>query len=408
MVTRDEDTGESGARLFGRSYLLANGVQLGISIVFISLMTYMALYAVRLFAVSETAAGFAASSFILGAAVVRMALGKFIDVIGRRRTLLIALTVFLVCCLLYPVALSYPALLGVRLLHGAAFGSTSTAITAVAIALIPPARRSEGLGYFGLSATIATAVGPLVAVPMSLYLDPAWMFAFVGGCSLLTLICLLLMRVPERIIGAEERAGLWRIRARDIVDPQALPIALVVLLCSGGYSMIMTYLTPFLVLEDRALAATVFFMIFAVAMMLVRLVAGRVQDTRGDNAVIPAVMLSFAAALVLLAASQQWWAVVVSAVLAGIGFGGLLPCLQVVGVNRVSGDRVAIATSTHYLMLDGGIAVGPVVLGPLIALTGYPGLFFAGAVLAVVGVAVYWWVHGRHAAAPRHGAGAQH
>lgn len=398
--------GGASNRLFGRSYLLANGVQLGISVVFISLMTYMALYAARLFAVSETAAGFAASSFILGAAVVRIALGKFIDLIGRRRMLLIALVVFLGCCLLYPVALSYPALLGVRLLHGAAFGTASTAITAVAIALIPPARRSEGLGYFGLSATIATAVGPLVAVPMSLYLDPVWMFAFVAGIAALTLVCLLLMRVPERAVTAEERAGVWRIRARDLIDPQALPISLVVLLCSGGYSMIMTYLTPFLVLQDQALAATVYFVLFAVTMMLVRLVAGKLQDTRGDNAVIPVTILSFAAALVLLAVSQQWWAVVVSAVLAGIGFGGLLPCLQVVGVNRVTGDRVAIATSTHYLMLDGGIAIGPVVLGPLIVLTGYPGLFLAGAVLAVAGVVVYWWVHGRHAATPRPVAGA--
>lgn len=398
--------GGASNRLFGRSYLLANGVQLGISVVFISLMTYMALYAARLFAVSETAAGFAASSFILGAAVVRIALGKFIDLIGRRRMLLIALVVFLGCCLLYPVALSYPALLGVRLLHGAAFGTASTAITAVAIALIPPARRSEGLGYFGLSATIATAVGPLVAVPMSLYLDPVWMFAFVAGIAALTLVCLLLMRVPERAVTAEERAGVWRIRARDLIDPQALPISLVVLLCSGGYSMIMTYLTPFLVLQDQALAATVYFVLFAVTMMLVRLVAGKLQDTRGDNAVIPVTILSFAAALVLLAVSQQWWAVVVSAVLAGIGFGGLLPCLQVVGVNRVTGDRVAIATSTHYLMLDGGIAIGPVVLGPLIVLTGYPGLFLAGAVLAVAGVVVYWWVHGRHETMPRPVAGA--
>lgn len=398
--------GGASNRLFGRSYLLANGVQLGISVVFISLMTYMALYAARLFAVSETAAGFAASSFILGAAVVRIALGKFIDLIGRRRMLLIALVVFLGCCLLYPVALSYPALLGVRLLHGAAFGTASTAITAVAIALIPPARRSEGLGYFGLSATIATAVGPLVAVPMSLYLDPVWMFAFVAGIAALTLVCLLLMRVPERAVTAEERAGVWRIRARDLIDPQALPISLVVLLCSGGYSMIMTYLTPFLVLQDQALAATVYFVLFAVTMMLVRLVAGKLQDTRGDNAVIPVTILSFAAALVLLAVSQQWWAVVVSAVLAGVGFGGLLPCLQVVGVNRVTGDRVAIATSTHYLMLDGGIAIGPVVLGPLIVLTGYPGLFLAGAVLAVAGVVVYWWVHGRHETTPRPVAGA--
>lgn len=383
-------------RLFTGNYLLANGVQLGISIVFISLMTYMALYAAQMFGVGETAAGFAASSFILGAAIARIAFGKMIDVIGRRRVLIVALSVFLICSLLYPVALNYPALLGVRLVHGLAFGTTSTAITAVAIALIPPTRRSEGLGYFGLSATVATAFGPLVAVPMNLYLDPAWMFVFTGGISVLTLISLVFMSVPERSVSEAERARLWVFRLSDLIDPKALPIALVVLLCSGGYSMIMTYLTPFMVYGDQAFAATVFFMLFALFMLLVRLVAGRLQDSRGDNAVIPAMILTFAVALALIAVSQQLWAVIVSAVLAGIGFGGLLPCLQVVGVNRAAGDRVAIATSTHYLMLDGGIAVGPIVLGSLIGTAGYQGLYVAGALLAVAAIGLYWLVHGRH------------
>ena len=46
-------------------------------------------------------------------------------------------------------------LLAVRILHGAGFGITTTTYGTVVSDLIPSARRGEGMGYFGLSGTIA-------------------------------------------------------------------------------------------------------------------------------------------------------------------------------------------------------------------------------------------------------------
>ena len=49
-------------------------------------------------------------------------------------------------------------LLAVRILHGAGFGITTTTYGTVVSDLIPSARRGEGMGYFGLSGTIAMAL----------------------------------------------------------------------------------------------------------------------------------------------------------------------------------------------------------------------------------------------------------
>lgn len=150
-------------------------------------------------------------------------------------------------------------------------------------------------------------------------------------------------------------------------------------------------------------AASVFFMVFALSMLGVRLFAGRIHDRRGENAVIPVALLSFALALALIAFAQNIWIVIIAAILGGIGQGGAVPSLQSVGISRTTHDRVPIATSTHYLALDAGIAVGPVALGFMIGLSGYPGLYLAGAAVLLGSILVYWLTHGRHAVRPKSG-----
>ena len=80
-----------------------------------------------------------------------------------------------------------------------------------------------------------------------------------------------------------------------------------------------------------------------------------------------------------------------------MGFGALMPCAQAIAVNAVPIAELGIATSTFFLMLDVGIGFGPVVLGLLIPHLGYTGMFGALAVLSVLGIGMYFQVHGRHA-----------
>lgn len=58
-------------------------------------------------------------------------------------------------------------------------------------------------------------------------------------------------------------------------------------------------------------------------------------------------------------------------------------------------ERIGIAMSTHYLMLDAGVAIGPVLFGFLIPLVGYQGLYLALAGDVLAAVVLYWFVHGQ-------------
>lgn len=387
--------------LFTRDYFLAFTVLLGSYIVFISLMTFMALYAAERFQANDTATGFAASSFVLGAGLVRLVIGKYLDFIGRKRTLIIALTIFVVCSLLYPLIDHYALLIITRLVQGTMFGIISTAVTSAVIDIIPPSRRSEGLGYYALAATFGMAIGPVAAVEIHAIASADWVFHFTAACAAVSLLAVLPMRIQEHTPDAEEYAQRWRLRGSDLVDPKVLPVAVVAFLSAIGYALITTFLPPFLVGRGMTEATSLFFVIFALAMFGVRLFAGRVHDRRGENAVIPWALLSFALSLTLIAIADTTWVILLAAVLGGIGQGGAVPSLQSVGIGRTTPERIPIATSTHYLALDAGIAVGPVALGFMIQLAGYSGLYLAGAAVLLGSILVYWLTHGRYAAQRR-------
>lgn len=377
---------------------MAMVVQLGASIVFVTLMTYMAVYAMTMFGARDSAAGFAASAFILGSALTRIFVGKYVDFIGRKRLITIALVLFLLCSALYPLITEYPALIALRIVHGGAFGAISTGITVSVVSMVPPSRRGEGMGYFLAASTFAMGIGPLLAVQLSENVSPGAVFLMTALSSAVALIAALMARLPERTPSPDEHEQRFRIRLRDILDPDALPVAVVVMLCAFGYSGIVTYLNPFLLDRNMPAAASLYFVVFAAGMLVIRLLSGRQQDLRGDNAVIIPLTLLFAVSLAVLALSTALWAVVIAGALGGMGYGALLPSLQAVAVTRAHPERIGIAVSTHYLLLDTGVALGPVLFGTLIPLGGYPTLYGALAGTVVAAVVLYWFVHGRRSA----------
>lgn len=387
-------------RLWTIDYLRAFTAMLGVNIVFITLMAYMTIYAIREFQVDETAGGIAASAFVAGGALSRILIGKYLDFVGRKRTLAVTLAVFVVCSLIYPVIDHYGLLVLLRFIHGAAFGISSTVISSVAVTLIPAKRLSEGLGYISLAGTIANAIGPFAAIQLHEHASSLWVFGFTTVCAVVSFLAVLPMQIAERKPSPEEYQRRWRLRAFDLVDFKVVPLAIVGLLTTLSFSVVMTYLPSYLMGMNMASTASTFFFIWAMGMFLVRLFAGRIQDRYGENVVIPAALVSLVAGLVIISVADSLWQFIIAAFLGGLGHGTVLPGLQAVAVKRTTPERIPIAVSTHYIALDSGLAIGPPMLGFIIGLAGYPYLYVAGAGLALLGLVIYWVAHGKYARPP--------
>lgn len=388
-------TAGDGAKLWTTAFSLAIAVNFFVSMVFYLLMTSMALYAVQRFHASDTAAGLTTGSFVLGALAARIFAGKFLDFVGRRRMLLTGLGFYTLAALLYIPADSLGLLIAIRVIHGAAFGMASTAISASVMALIPARRRGEGTGYFSTSSTLATAVGPFLAVLLVDRTSYDVLFMVTAACAGASLLVALALRLPERTLTSHEIAAKWRMRPADIFEPQAAAVASVMLIAGVAYSGVLTFLNSYARDRDMVAAASAFFLIYAGIVLVSRFVVGRIQDTRGDNAVVYPILCSFALGLGLLAWAPNGAVLAIAGGFVGMGFGALMPTAQAIAVTVAPDHRIGIATSTFFLMLDAGIGLGPFLLGLLIPLTGFTGMYAILAGVVAAAMLLYHFVHGR-------------
>ncbi|WP_224760665.1 MFS transporter [Salinibacterium sp. ZJ450] len=383
-----------GQKLWTAAFLLSIIANFFVVSILYLLMTTMALYAVERFQASDSVAGLAAGSFIVGALAGRIFAGKFLDFVGRRRLFLGALIILVIAALLYIPVNNLLLLLTIRTIHGVAFGAASTTLSASVMALIPAARRSEGTGYFAVSNTLAIAIGPFAAV---LLVDAATydvLFLVAAGCALAALIVGLFVRLPERTPTADERMHKWRMRWSDVFEPGALGIASVVFVAAIAYSGVMAFLNSYAQQNDMVVAASTFFLIYAGVALLSRFFIGRIQDRYGDNVVVYPMLLAFAIGLGLIAIASNGVVLLVAGAFLGIGFGGLLPCAQAIAITTAPLRRVGVTTSTYFIALDAGTGFGPLVLGSLIPAIGFEGMYAALAVLVLASMVLYHFVHG--------------
>lgn len=383
-------------RLWSKDLILAMAVNFFVALVFYALMTTLARYAVDRFAAGESAAGLAASMFIVGSTVARLGAGRLIDALGRRRVLLVCLAGFVLASGGYFLTDSLAQLYTLRFVHGTAFGIGTTAVLTIGQSLIPASRRGEGTGYFALPPTLATAVGPALALGLVDRAGYPGLFVGVASASVLALAVALGLRAPEppHLAGVRRWSGL--------IDRSALPIASVAVIIGVAFSGVMTFVDSFAVERDLPGGASVFFLACAVVLGLSRLVMGRLQDVHGDNAVIYPSILASATGLALLATAQSTSTLVVAGALIGLGNGTVLAASQAIVVAAAPPHRLGVALATLFLFLDLGAGLGPVPLGAVVAAVGFGPMYAITAGVVALGAGLYHLAHGRTEHARRH------
>lgn len=384
-------SGSPKDRLVTPTFLTSWLVSFSQALLFYLLVTTIALYAVREFAVGEAASGLAASSFVIGATVARVFCGYVVDVLGRRPVLLGASALVVLSCLLYLPIDSFVLLVIVRGLHGFAYAFATTAVMAIAQSVIPASRRAEGTGYFALSTTMATAVGPAIGIFLVQSFDYRTLFVV----SLLTSVVALLAAVALR--AEDVRTPAAHFRLSDVAHPAVIPVGVFMMLVGLCYGGIITYLNAYAVERDVTVGAGVFFVVYAAVIVVMRFVLGRVQDRYGDAIVIGIGVVSFFAALALLAVATEDWMVVAAGVLTGLGYGTLMPACQAITVRRVEPERLGTGISTMFLFLDVGLGLGPVLLGMIVTATGYGTMYATLAGVCVLAGLFYVLIRGRRA-----------
>ncbi|HEY8449470.1 MAG TPA: MFS transporter [Bacillota bacterium] len=327
----------------------------------------------------ETHVGLSVGVFNITAVLIRPVAGLLLDRYGRRPFFLGGVALFALCMYAYGWVGSLAALFVLRFVHGIgwAFGTTSATTTVADV--VPPARRGEGMGWYGLAMTLSMAVGPLLAT----WTLAGWSYrgVFVLGTilALLALASVSLVRHPFRPAAEQRRL--------QLLEPAAFPVALCMLLLTFAYGAVTTFL-PLLAVSLAANPGT-FFLVYALALTAARPLAGKLSDRLGEARIaVPAVSLAAAAMLVISAATGVG-GLILAAILYGIGFGSAHPTMQAALLRLVPRERFGVGSATFSTAFDLGIALGSTLLGWAADAWGYRWVFTLAAVSVGLSLAAF-------------------
>ncbi|MCX2643702.1 MFS transporter, partial [Klebsiella pneumoniae] len=78
----------------------------------------------------------------------------------------------------------------------------------------------------------------------------------------------------------------------QFIEPRAVPIAIIVLLTSVCYSGVLSFINFYAKSLDLAKAASIFFLMYALAILFSRPFTGPLMDRRGENIIMyPAILI---------------------------------------------------------------------------------------------------------------------
>jgi MFS family permease len=346
--------------------------------------------AIQLFVEDELGAGrdtvgLAVGSFFVSALLIRTVVGRRIDAHGRRPFLLGALGLLTLTSLGFLAADSVAAVVGLRLLQGVAGGTFYTTAAAVATDLAPPERRASAIARFSLFLYAGFATGPVLAEAVidRAGFAPVWLVT--AGLAAAAFVCAWLL--PESGAASIERRAALGPPQRRILHPGAVGPGVVLMTAAVGYASI----TGFSSLYARTIgleSSGLLYATFAVVIIGVRLVAGRLADTVGRVAVaLPGLLLS-AAGLGLLASVPRPAAAVLGVAAFGAGFALVFPALMALTVDRVDDHERGEALGSFTSFMDVGNGGGAYLVGAIADRSGFAAAYGTPAVLCAAGAAL--------------------
>lgn len=384
------------SKLWTKDFIIVFFLNFFISLIVYLLLVIASMYAVETFQASISEAGLVTGIFIVGTLVGRLFIGKRIIEFGLRKTLYVGLILFAVTTGLYFFEYNTNILLVTRFLNGLMFGVASTAVLTIAASIIPAKRKGEGIGYFSLSSILSVALGPFLGIYLSQHVSYQLVFVL---CIILALSCMIIsffLFIPK-LEESEEKNEAKGFRITNYLELKAVPIAFVVLIIGGAFSSILTFINFYAVERDLVNAASFFFIVYAIAVLVSRPFSGRMLDVKGANYVMYPGFVLFAAGLFLLSMAPNGFLFLLSAALIGLGFGNMQSCTQAIALTIVPQDRIGMATSTFFIFLDFGIGFGPYVLGMLVQNVTYSELYAILGGVILLSPVLYHLLHGKKA-----------
>lgn len=323
-------------------------------------------------------AGVLMTCFTIAATFSRILGGWLCDRVNRFFACAFGIVMLFLGCLGFSIfPENFALMIPFRALQGVGFATAGAAFTVASTDTIPLSRMGEGVGYFGLNSSLASAVGPLIAIALL----NTFGFDGISVAALLTLGIALTLTIlfcryerdknfvvekpeGEELLETEEKViyrGIWK-----FIEKRSLKPALLMLFFAISVSSVLLFLT--LYAERVGIKNTALFFTFsAIAMVAVRFTFGKLDDKHGF--IVPVVTgaaliaLSFIMLVIFKGNEILYY---ITGVVYGCGCGFIQPALTAEAVRGIPATRRGAAIATINIPVEIGIAVGSLVWGAVV------------------------------------------
>ena len=388
-------------KLWNRNYCKVMVANFSLFFAFYVMTPLLPLYLSEHFGATKDVIGLVLSGYTITALLFRPFSGYFVDSFPRKTVLMVCFGAFSVFFAGYLAASTLLLFTIVRTLHGGPFGALTVSNSTVAIDVLPSSRRTEGIGYYGLSNNLAMAIAPTIGIFIYKYTDS---FELLFWIALIVACAGWLVDATVQLKDKEIVSNKSKLSFDRFFLTRGWLLGLNMVAFGFCFGVLSNYLAIY---GKEVMGITggtgTYFMLCSVGLILSRLQGGkalrqgRLTHNAGTGMVVSLVGYTL---FILLPTLSQWsmangpWSMVLgyygSALLIGLGNGHMWPAFQNMTINVARNNQRGTANSTILISWDIGMGLGILLGGVIAEYLGYASAFWTVAAVNAIGVATFF------------------
>ncbi len=374
--------------LWNREYIKVMVANFSLFFAFYILTPLLPIYLSEHFGASKDVIGLVLSGYTVAALLFRPFSGYVVDSFDRKKVLVFFMLLSFLFYGLYLLAGTLLLFALVRTLHGGPFGGCTVANSTVAIDVLPSSRRNEGIGYYGLSNNIATAIAPTAGIALYKYFDDFnILFVVALLFALLSTVVAASVKLPTRPVLADKK----KLSLDRFFLIRGWFIGANMVFFAICYGVMSNYLAIY---AKETLGITsgsgTFFLLLSIGLILSRLQGGKSlrEGKLTRNAGIGILISTVGYTVFIISPHPVCF--YASALLVGLGNGHLWPAFQNMIISVAHHNERGTANSTLLTSWDLGMGIGIVLGGVIAEYLGYSAAFWTVVAVHVAGVAMFF------------------
>jgi len=399
-------------KLWNRNYCKVMAANFALFFAFYVLTPLLPLYLSEHFGAAKDMIGLVLSGYTLTALLCRPFSGFLVDTFPRKTVLMGCFIAFAVFFAGYLAASTLLLFTIVRTLHGGPFGALTVANSTVAIDVLPSSRRTEGIGYYGLSNNLAMAIAPTIGIIIYKYtqsFDLLFWIALIVACAGMAVDATVKgekLSVKREAASAASRFLHLSWDRFFLLRGWLLGVNMV------AFGFCFGVLSNYLAIYGKEVmgitgSTGTYFMLCSLGLILSRLQGGkalrqgRVTQNAAEGMVISLLgytLFVLAPTLFTLSSSVHpphstlltYVFYYASALLIGLGNGHMWPAFQNMTINVAPNSQRGTANSTILVSWDLGMGLGILVGGVISEHFGYVPAFWTVVVVNTAGVLTFF------------------